>query len=280
MREINVGMVTDSVERMCISSNCHLPEDIQDALRTARKNEDGSIAKEILDQIIENYRIADAEDTPVCQDTGMACVFLEIGQDVHFVGGDLYAAVHEGVRRGYTGGYLRKSVEGDPVRRGNTGDNTPAMITADIVPGDRVKITVAPKGFGSENMSALKMLKPSAGLQGIVDFILDTVEKAGPNPCPPIVVGVGIGGNFDHAALLAKKALLRSAGSHNEDPFYASLEDELLEKINSLGIGPMGYGGRTTALAVNIEYLPTHIAGMPCAVNISCHVTRHETEVI
>jgi fumarate hydratase subunit alpha len=210
----------------------------------------------------------------------MACIFLEIGQEVHFTGGSLYDAVNEGVRRGYTRGYLRKSVELDPVRRGNTGDNTPALITADIVPGDQVRLTVAPKGFGSENMSALKMLKPSEGLEGIKRFILDTVEHAGPNPCPPVVVGVGIGGNFDHVARLAKKALLRPVDSRNPDPFYASLEEEMLEKINALGIGPQGFGGRTTALGVNIEYLPTHIAGMPCAVNISCHVTRHETEVI
>ena len=280
MRELDVNLVTDAVERMCISANLYLPQDVREAIRAAHVTEDGAIAREILERIIENYETAQEEEMPVCQDTGMACVFLEVGQEVHFTNGSLYDAVHEGVRRGYTKGYLRKSVEKDPVRRGNTGDNTPAMITTDIVPGDRVKITVAPKGFGSENMSALKMRKPSAGLQGIVDFVLETVENAGPNPCPPIVAGVGIGGNFDHVALLAKKALLRPAGSHHPDPFYASLEDELLEKINALGIGPMGYGGRTSALAVNIETLPTHIAGMPCAVNISCHVTRHETEVI
>lgn len=280
MREIDVSLISDAIERMCISSNLNLPKDMQDALLRSREREDGSIAREILDRIIENFELAGKEQVPVCQDTGMACVFLEVGQEVHFTGGNLYDAVNEGVRRGYTRGYLRKSVEEDPVRRGNTQDNTPAMITTDIVPGDQVKVTVAPKGFGSENMSALKMLKPSAGLDGIRDFILETVEQAGPNPCPPIVVGVGIGGNFDHVALLAKKALLRPAGSHHPDPFYASLEEELLEKINELGIGPQGFGGRTTALSVNIETLPTHIAGMPCAVNISCHVTRHETEVI
>ncbi|MBP3873511.1 MAG: fumarate hydratase [Lachnospiraceae bacterium] len=280
MREIDVSIVTEAVERMCISSNLHLPKDVQEKLLELRELEDGEIARSILDRIIENYTLAAEEQTPICQDTGMACVFLEIGQEVHFTGGGLYDAVNEGVRRGYTKGYLRKSVEADPVRRGNTGDNTPALITTDIVPGDRVKITVAPKGFGSENMSALKMLKPSEGLDGIRDFILKTVESAGPNPCPPIIVGVGIGGNFDHVALLAKKALLRPAGSRNPDPFYASLEDELLSEINGLGIGPQGFGGRTTALGVNIETLPTHIAGMPCAVNISCHVTRHETEVI
>ena len=202
------------------------------------------------------------------------------GQEVHFTGGNLHDAVNEGVRRGYTGGYLRKSVDADPVRRGNTGDNTPAMITMDLVPGDRVKLTVAPKGFGSENMSALKMLKPAEGVEGIVEFILKTVEEAGPNPCPPVIVGVGIGGNFDHVALLAKKALLRPVDVRNPDPYYAALEEDLLERINTLGIGPQGFGGRTTALGVNIETLPTHIAGMPCAVNLSCHVTRHETEVI
>ena len=280
MRKIDVSLITDAVERMCISANVNLPQDVQERLRAFRKCEDGPIAQTVLDQLIENFETAGGEGVPICQDTGMACIFLEIGQEVHFTGGYLYDAVQEGVRRGYTNGYLRKSVEADPVRRGNTGDNTPAMITTDIVPGDQVKITVAPKGFGSENMSAIRMLKPSAGLEGIKDFILETVEKAGPNPCPPVIVGVGIGGTFDKCAYLAKKALLRPVDSHHADPFYAQLEDELLEKINQLGIGPQGYGGRTTALGVNIETLPTHIAGMPCAVNISCHVTRHESEVI
>ena len=280
MREVDVSRITDAVARMCISANVILPRDMREGIAACRACEDGAIARTVLDQITENYEIAEREQVPICQDTGMACVFLEIGQEVHLTGGYLYDAVNEGVRKGYTEGYLRKSVEADPVRRGNTGDNTPAMITTDIVPGDRVKITVAPKGFGSENMSALRMFKPSAGLQGIRDFILETVEKAGPNPCPPIVVGVGIGGNFDHVALLAKKALLRPVDSCNPDPFYADLEREMLEKINRLGIGPQGFGGRTTAIGVNIETLPTHIAGMPCAVNISCHVTRHESEVI
>ena len=280
MREIDVSRITDAVERMCVRANVHLPQDVRDGIRACREREDGMTAQAVLDQIILNYETADAESVPVCQDTGMACIFLEVGQDVHFTGGYLYDAIQEGVRRGYTKGYLRKSVEADPVRRGNTGDNTPAMITTDIVPGDSVKITVAPKGFGSENMSALRMFKPSAGLQGIREFIIRTVEQAGANPCPPVVVGVGIGGNFDQVALLSKKALLRPVGSHHPDPFYAQLEEELLEEINRLGIGPQGYGGRTTAIGVNIETLPTHIAGMPCAVNISCHVTRHETEVI
>ncbi len=280
MRQISTSLVKEAVERMCIGANVYLPEDMQEGIRAMRRKEDGAIAQTILDQIILNYEEAGREGVPICQDTGMACIFLEIGQEVHFTGDYLYDAIQEGVRCAYTKGYLRKSVEADPVRRGNTGDNTPAMIHTDIVPGDKVKITVAPKGFGSENMSALAMLKPSAGLAGVKDFILQTVEAAGPNPCPPIVVGVGIGGNFDQVALLAKKALLRPVDSRNEDPFYADLEDEMLEKINDLGIGPQGFGGRTTAVGVNIETLPTHIAGMPCAVNISCHVTRHETEVI
>lgn len=280
MREIDVSKVIDTVEKLCIEANNHLPSDVKEAIQRCRACEDGAIACGILDNIIENYNIADAENVPVCQDTGMACVFLEVGQEVHLTGGNLYDAVNEGVRRGYIEGYLRKSVEADPIRRGNTEDNTPALITTDIVPGDQIRITVAPKGFGSENMSALKMLKPSAGLEGICDFILETVENAGPNPCPPIIVGAGIGGNFDHVALLAKKALLRPVGTHHPDPFYAALEDDLLERINALGIGPQGLGGRTTALGVNIETMPTHIAGMPCAVNIGCHVTRHETEVL
>ena len=280
MREIDVSLITDAVARLCVQANCFLPQDIRAAIRAAEVSEDGAVGREILGDIVKNYRIAEAESVPICQDTGMACVFLEIGQDVHFTGGDLTAAVNEGVRRGYTEGYLRKSVVADPVRRGNTGDNTPAMITCDIVPGEQVKVTVAPKGFGSENMSRISMFKPSAGIEGIKDFIIETVELAGPNPCPPMVVGAGIGGTFDKCALLAKQALLRPVGSHHEDPYYAALEDELLEKINALGIGPAGFGGRTTALGVNILTLPTHIAGMPCAVNISCHVTRHQTEVL
>lgn len=280
MRELSVSAITDTVERLCIEANTHLPGDVQQAIEACRIQEDGGIARGVLDKIIENYRIAGAEDVPICQDTGMACVFLEIGQDVHLTGGDLTQAVDEGVRRGYGKGYLRKSVVADPVRRGNTGDNTPAMLYTEIVPGEQVKVTVAPKGFGSENMSAIRMFKPSAGLQGIKDFILETVENAGPNPCPPVVVGVGIGGTFDKAALLAKKALLRPLDEPNPDPYYAALETEMLEKVNALGIGPQGFGGRTTAIGLNIEVMPTHIAGMPCAVNMSCHVTRHKTEVL
>ena len=277
MRELNAAAITDAVARMCIQANTVLPEDVKAAIAAARQAEDWPVAQDVLDRIIENYSIG--QGIPICQDTGMACVFLKVGQEVHITG-DLTAAVNEGVRRGYTEGYLRKSVVRDPLDRVNTGDNTPAMVYTELVPGDRVEITVAPKGFGSENMSRIAMLKPSDGLEGVKRFIVDAVEQAGPNPCPPIVVGVGIGGTFDKCALLAKQALLRPLGSHNDNPFYAALENELLERINSLGIGPQGFGGHTTALAVNIETLPTHIAGLPCAVNINCHVTRHVKEVL
>ena len=267
MREIEVSRLTEVIEKLCIEANEHLPEDVKDAIKTCRACEDGEIAKGVLDNIIENFDIADSENVPICQ-------------DIHFTGGDLNDAINEGVRRGYDKGYLRKSVVKDPVRRGNTGDNTPAMIYTEIVPGDQVKVTVGPKGFGSENMSQIRMFKPSAGLQGIKDFILEAVETAGPNPCPPMVVGVGIGGTFDKCALLAKKALMRPLNTENPDPYYADLEKEMLEKINKLGIGPQGFGGKTTAIGLNIETMPTHIAGMPCAVNINCHVTRHKTEVL
>ena len=279
MRNIEAAKVTEVVRRLCIEANCHLTKDLKDCIVECRKNETFPVAQGILDQIIENYGIADENNVPVCQDTGMACVFIDVGQDVH-VEGNLEEAIHEGVRQGYKDGYLRKSVVRDPLDRVNTGDNTPAMIYYNIVPGEQIKITVAPKGFGSENMSQIKMLKPSDGLQGVKDFVVKVVEDAGPNPCPPVVVGVGVGGTFDKAAFMAKKALTRPVDSHNEDPFYAALEDELLEKINALGVGPQGFGGRTTALAVNIEKCPTHIAGLPVAVNINCHVTRHKTEVI
>ena len=280
MREISVNVIRDAIERLCIEANYYIPDDVKKALCTCRKQEDWTIAQDVLDKIVENYQIADAEQVPICQDTGMACVFLEVGQDVHFIEGSLYEAVHEGVRRGYEKGYLRKSVVKDPVRRGNTGDNTPAMIYTDIVDGDKVTITVAPKGFGSENMSTIRMFKPSEGIEGIKKFIIETVENAGPNPCPPMVVGVGIGGTFDKAALLAKKAVIRELGSHHVDPYYAELEEEMLAKINELGIGPQGFGGKTTAIGLNIETMPTHIAGMPCAININCHVARHKTEVV
>ncbi|MGM9551314.1 MAG: fumarate hydratase [Clostridia bacterium] len=280
MREIQVQTITDVVEKLCIEANQFLPKDVQNAIKSCRACEDWDIAKGVLDNIITNFEIAENECVPICQDTGMACVFLEIGQDVHFTGGNLTDAINEGVRRGYANGYLRKSVVADPVRRGNTGDNTPAMIYTEIVDGESVKVTVGPKGFGSENMSAIRMFKPSAGLQGIKDFILETVEIAGPNPCPPMTIGVGIGGTFDKAALLAKKALMRPIDQPNPDPFYADLEKEMLEKVNALGIGPQGFGGRSTAIGLNIETMPTHIAGMPCAININCHVTRHKSEVI
>ena len=280
MRELDVSVVRDTVAKLCIEANTHLPVDVKNAIRDFREREVWAIARGVLDQIVENFEIAGGENVPICQDTGMACIFLEVGQEVHFVGGSLYDAIHEGVRKGYGEGYLRKSVVLDPIRRGNTGDNTPAMIHTDIVPGDRVTITVGPKGFGSENMSAIKMLKPSDGLEGVKKFVLDTVEAAGPNPCPPMVVGVGIGGTFEKAAYLAKKALMRPMDIRNPDPYYAELEGELLDRINDLGIGPQGFGGMTTALGLNIEVLPTHIAGLPCAVNIGCHATRHKTEVL
>lgn len=280
MRVLDVSVVRDTVARLCVEANTRLPEDVKSAIRDFREREDWAIARGVLDNIVENFQIAQRESVPICQDTGMACVFLEVGQEVHFVGGGLYDAVNEGVRQGYTEGYLRKSVVADPIRRGNTGDNTPAMISTDIVPGDRVKITVGPKGFGSENMSAVKMLKPSEGLEGVKKFILDTVQAAGPNPCPPMVVGVGIGGTFEKTAYLAKKALMRPLNVPNPDPYYAALEGELLERINALGIGPQGFGGLTTALGIAIEVLPTHIAGLPCAVNIGCHATRHRSEVL
>lgn len=277
MREISAGAVADTVARLCVQANTCLPRDVTDGIAAARAAEDWPPAREILDRIMENGEIGGG--FPICQDTGMACVFLEVGQELH-IAGDLAQAVDEGVRRGYAQGYLRKSVVSDPLERVNSGDNTPAMLYTDLVPGDRLAITVAPKGFGSENMSRIAMLKPSDGVEGVKDFIVDTVEQAGPNPCPPIVVGVGLGGTFDKCALLAKKALLRELGTPSPLPFYAELERELLDRINALGIGPQGFGGRTTALAVHIETLPTHIAGLPCAVNINCHVARHATEVL
>lgn len=279
MREISARRITETVKKLCIEANCHLSQDMKDCICNCHKNEPWPQAKEILERIIENYEIADQKDQPICQDTGVACVFLKIGQDVHICG-DITEAVNEGVRQGYSEGYLRKSVVRDPLDRVNTGDNTPAMLYVELVAGDKIEITVAPKGFGSENMSKIAMLRPSDGLAGVKDFVCKVVEEAGPNPCPPIVVGVGIGGTFDKAAYLAKKALLRPVDKRNDDPFYATLEQDLLEQINALGIGPQGFGGKTTALAVNIEKFPTHIAGLPVAVNINCHVTRHKTEVL
>ena len=279
MREISAQKVTEVVKKLCINANCYLPQDVKDRIESLHDAEPWGQAREVLERIIENYQLAESGDRPICQDTGLACVFVKMGQEVH-VDGDLAEAINEGVRQGYTEGYLRKSVVRDPLDRVNTGDNTPAMIYYDIVPGDKLEITVAPKGAGSENMSQIKMLKPSDGEQGVKDFVLWAVENAGPNPCPPIVVGVGVGGTFDKAAFLAKKALTRDLNTPNPNPFWANMEKELLDKINALGIGPQGLGGKTTALAVNIEQMPAHIASLPVAVNINCHVARHETEVI
>ena len=279
MRIINAKEITDAVERLCIDSNYYLNDDVKDAITSMRAEESDPLAREVLDKILLNAEIAREDQVPICQDTGMAVVFIEIGQDVH-IDGDLNNAINEGVRQGYEKGYLRKSVVSDPLRRVNTKDNTPAVIHYDIVKGDKIKITIAPKGFGSENMSGLKMLKPSDGEEGVLDFIVELISKGGGNPCPPVVIGVGIGGTMEKAALLAKKALLRPVGSHNPDEYYANLEKELLKRINSLKIGPMGWGGDSTALGVNILTYPTHIAGLPLAVNVSCHVTRHMEIII
>lgn len=273
MRNIDAKVIEDTVARLCIEANLRLPPDVINAIERAEKAEPWDGAKRILSLLGDNVRIASEKTLPVCQDTGMACVFVELGQDVH-IEGDFEQAVNNGVRRGYGEGYLRKSVVCDPLRRVNTGDNTPALVTVKLTRGDKMRITVMPKGFGSENMSALKMLKPADGVEGVKSFVLDTVEKAGANPCPPIIVGVGIGGSFDKAACLAKHALLRPVDEPNPDEYYAALERELLDKINALGIGPQGFGGKTTALAVLIEAMPTHVAGLPVAVNISCHATR------
>lgn len=273
MREISAELIGNEITRLCVEANLNLPADIQHAMESARDKEPWPVASDTLGVLCDNMLAAKQRTLPVCQDTGMACVFLEIGQDVHITG-DLKAAVNAGVARGYTEGYLRKSVVADPLRRVNTEDNTPAMLTIDLVPGDKVKITVAPKGFGSENMSRLKMLRPADGAEGVMDFVVETVKLAGSNPCPPVVLGVGIGGTFDKAALLAKHALLRPIDVPNDDEYYADMERELLKRINALGVGPQGFGGYTTALGVNIETLPTHVAGLPVAVNVSCHVTR------
>lgn len=273
MRNIDSKVIEDTVARLCIEANLRLPPDVINAIERAEKAEPWDGAKRILSLLGDNVRIASEKTLPVCQDTGMACVFVELGQDVH-IEGDFEQAVNNGVRRGYGEGYLRKSVVCDPLRRVNTGDNTPALVTVKLTRGDKMRITVMPKGFGSENMSALKMLKPADGVEGVKNFVLETVEKAGANPCPPIIVGVGIGGSFDKAAYLAKHALLRPVNEPNPDEYYAALERELLDKINALGIGPQGFGGKTTALAVLIEAMPTHVAGLPVAVNISCHATR------
>lgn len=280
VRTLDVAEITGAVARLCVDANLRLSPDMAAALEKARDREPWPLARDTLGKISENMEAAAEMGLAICQDTGMACVFLEVGQDIHLVGGALEDAVNEGVRRGYREGYLRKSVVGDPVRRGNTGDNTPAVLYTALVPGDQVKVTVAPKGFGSENMSRIGMLKPAQGQQGVEDFIFETARLAGPNPCPPMVLGVGVGGTFERCALLAKRALLRPADSHHPDPFYADMERRLLERVNGIGTGPAGYGGKTTALAVLIETYPTHIAGLPVAVNIGCHVTRHASAVL
>lgn len=280
MKTINVNEIIKTVKELSIEANYYLPNDVKEAIEKAEKNEKWPIANNILNKILENSQIAATEKMPICQDTGMACVFVDIGQDVHITGGSLEEAINEGVRQGYAEGFLRKSVVKDPLHRVNTNDNTPALIYYNMVPGDKVKITVAPKGFGSENMSRIAMLKPSDGLEGVKNFVLETVRMAGPNPCPPIVIGIGIGGSFDKAAYLAKKALIRPVNENNTDEFYGNLEKELLEEVNKIGIGPQGFGGKTTALALNIETYPTHIAGLPVAVNINCHATRHKERVL
>ena len=275
MREIDSKIITETLSEMCIEANHYLTPDMEKALDNAEKNEISPLGKQVLGQLKENLRIAGSDTIPICQDTGMAVVFAEVGQDVHITGGTLTDAINEGVRKGYTEGFLRKSVVGDPLERVNTGDNTPAVIHYDIVPGDGLKLTLAPKGFGSENMSRIFMLKPAEGIEGVKNAVLTAVNDAGPNACPPMVVGVGIGGTFEKAALLSKKALLRPAGEHSDIPYVKELEEELLTRINKSGIGPGGLGGRITAMAVNVLTYPTHIAGLPVAVNICCHVNRH-----
>ena len=280
MRTIQVTDITEQIKEMCIEANHFLTDDMKEALVNAQDTEEAMLGKQILQQLQENLRIAGEDMIPICQDTGMAVVFMEIGQDVHFEGGNLEDAINEGVRRGYVDGYLRKSVVKDPLIRENTKDNTPAIIHYEIVPGDQVRITVAPKGFGSENMSRVFMLKPADGIEGVKQAVLTAVKDAGPNACPPMVVGVGIGGTFEKCALMAKKALTRPVNQHSDIPYVREMEEELLEKMNATGIGPGGLGGTTTALAVNINTYPTHIAGLPVAVNICCHVNRHSVRVL
>lgn len=279
MRTIPAARITEAVARLCIRANTVLPPDVAAALEACRASEPWPLAGDTLDLLRDNLNRAGERNLPICQDTGMACVFVELGQEVH-IEGNFEQAVHEGVRRGYGEGYLHRSMVADPLRRVNTGDNTPAAITLRLVPGDKCAVTVAPKGFGSENMSRLAMLKPADGVEGVKRFVVETVRLAGPNPCPPVVLGVGLGGSFDKVAALAKHALLRPLDRHNPDPFYAQLEGELLEEINALGIGPQGFGGRTTCLGLAIEAAPTHVAGLPAAVNVGCHVTRRAAEVL
>ena len=279
MKTISAVEITQTVARLSIQANTHLPPDIVAALDRTRRDEPWPLARETLGLLWDNLELAEEKSLPICQDTGMACVFVELGQDVH-IEGDFEQAVHEGVRQGYGEGYLRKSIVGDPLRRVNTEDNTPAAITLRLVPGDGCRITVAPKGFGSENMSRLGMLKPADGVEGVKNFVVETVRLAGSNPCPPVVLGVGIGGSFDKVAYLAKHALLRPIDQPNPDPFYADLERDLLRAINALGVGPQGFGGQTTCLGLSIETAPTHVAGLPVAVNVSCHVTRRATATL
>lgn len=280
MREINVSKITQAVRGMCIEANKRLPEDLAQCIASCAGCEEQALPKGIMRDLLDNLDAARELDLPICQDTGMAVVFAEVGQEVRLTGGDFEAAVQEGVRRGYTQGLLRCSVVGDPLERVNTGDNTPAVLHTRIVPGENVTLTVAPKGFGSENMSRLQMLTPAAGREGVVEFVVNTVREAGGNPCPPMVVGVGVGGDFESCALLAKRALCRPVSQRNPKLFYAQLEEELLDRINRLNIGPQGFGGKTTALAVNVEAGATHIAGLPVAVNIGCHVTRHLKKIL
>lgn len=279
MREINATLIAETIARLCVEANRNLPADVCAALHQAAQDEPYAPARDILDLLVKNEGIARETQMPICQDTGMAVVFADVGQDVHIVG-DFEAAIHEGVKCGYVDGLLRKSVVADPLRRVNTKDNTPAIIHTRLVPGDRVTLTVAPKGFGSENMSRLAMLTPAAGVEGVKDFVLETVRLAGANPCPPMVLGIGIGGDFEQVAELAKRALMIPLDESNADPFYAELEQELLSAVNATGIGPQGFGGKTTCLGLHILQKPTHIAGLPVAVNVSCHVTRHATETL
>lgn len=280
MREVNVKEISDAVRDLCIKSNTELGEAEVEYIKKMQDVEESTTGKEILSMLLENARIAREEQIAICQDTGFAVVFIDLGQDVRLVGGDLNEAVADGVRRGYGDGYLRKSILGDPIKRVNTGDNTPPVIHLTLVPGEKVKIVVAPKGGGSENMSAVRMLKPSDGIEGVKSFVVETVDKAGGNPCPPIVVGVGIGGTFEKCAYLAKKALLRPLGRRHPDPFYAQVEEELLRRVNNTGVGPQGLGGRVTALDVHVEVHPCHIASLPAAVNLNCHATRHGERTI
>ncbi|MBR1750537.1 MAG: fumarate hydratase [Ruminococcus sp.] len=280
MREINVKLVEDTVRELCIKANLYLPKTLEECIIKNRDEEISPVGKNVFDDIIDNINVAREQTIPICQDTGMAVLFIEVGQDVHFTGGDINEAINNGVARGYIDGRLRCSIVSDPLERVNTGNNTPPVVHLKFIPGDKVRIMAAPKGFGSENMSALKMMTPSVTQDEIVDFVVESIAKAGSNPCPPIVVGVGIGGDFEKCAYLAKKALCRDVSKRNEKPLYRELEEKMLRSINALGIGPQGFGGSVTCLAVNIEQAPTHIAGLPVSVNVGCHVTRHAEAVI